>query len=178
MVQVRQYYNSAYQSLAAVSSLHLSTMASVGVAANEARENHLLHLIALKQQEIRHIREELKALAVEKAKTKKAEAKAKANMLAVSRKTAKTTTAATTAAAKSKGAVKKLQLKTCKRSCSVVTDGELKGLHKHPDHKYMVGVCKEGIRCGPGYECWQCMHRARGGKGGHVHSCKKVPYAR
>ena len=80
--------------------------------------------------------------------------------------------------ARSKGAVKKLQLKTSKPSCSVVADGGCRGLHKHPDHKYMVGMSKEGIQYGPGFECWQCMHRARGGKGGHVHSCNKAPYAR
>ena len=153
-------------------------MSPVGVAANEARECQLLHLIAVKQQDIRHIREELKALAAEKAKKKKAEAKAKAGGQAVV-KAKKGMAAATSAAAKFKGAVKKLQLKPSKRSCSVVADGhELKGLHKHPDYKYMVGVSKDGINYGPGYNCWQCMHRARGGKGGHVHSCSKEPYAR
>ena len=44
-------------------------MASAGIAANQAREEHLLLLIAKKQQEIRHPREELKALAVQKAET-------------------------------------------------------------------------------------------------------------
>ena len=160
---------------------------SAVIAANEAREQHLLHLVAVKQQEIRHIREELKALAVEKAKRKKAEAKAKADRVAVEEKkvvAAKGGKKAVAAvpkgavAARSKGAVKKLQLKTSKPSCSVVADGGCRGLHKHPDHKYMVGMSKEGIQYGPGFECWQCMHRARGGKGGHVHSCNKAPYAR
>ena len=43
----------------------------------------------------------------------------------------------------------------------------------------IVGWSQDGkVRFGPGYECWQCMHRARGGKGGHKHTCDKVPYAR
>ena len=58
-------------------------MASAGIAANQAREEHILLLIAKKQQEIRHLREELKALAVQKAKMKKAEAKAEADRAAV-----------------------------------------------------------------------------------------------
>ena len=62
-------------------------MASAGIAANQAREEHILLLIAKKQQEIRHLREELKALAVQKAKMKKAEAKAEADRAAVGGKT-------------------------------------------------------------------------------------------
>ena len=43
----------------------------------------------------------------------------------------------------------------------------------------MVGWSRDGkTRFGPGHECWQCMHRARGGKGGHKHTCGKVPYTR
>ena len=43
----------------------------------------------------------------------------------------------------------------------------------------MVGWSRDGkTRFGPGFECWQCHHRARGGKGGHKHTCGKVPYAR
>ena len=177
-------------------------MASAGIAANQAREEHILLLIARKQQEIRHLREELKALAVQKAKMKKAEAKAEADRAAVGganppavKPKVKVAVAAKAVAAKpkgavaaiakplaslarSKGAVKKLQLKTSKPSCRDVADGRCRGLHKDPQYKYMVGVSKEGIQYGPGYECWQCMHQARGGKGGHVHSCNKTPYAR
>ena len=191
-------------------------MASAGIAANQAREEHILLLIAKKQQEIRHLREELKALAVQKAKMKKAEAKAEADRAAAGganppavKPKVKVAVAAKAVAAKpkgavaalanplakpkgavaaiakplaslarSKGAVKKLQLKTSKPSCRDVADGRCRGLHKDPQYKYMVGVSKEGIQYGPGYECWQCMHQARGGKGGHVHSCNKTPYAR
>ena len=43
----------------------------------------------------------------------------------------------------------------------------------------IVGWSRDGkIRFGPGFQCWQCHHRARGGKGGHKHTCAKVPYAR
>ena len=43
----------------------------------------------------------------------------------------------------------------------------------------VVGWSKDGkTRYGFGYECWQCQHRAGGGKGGHKHTCGKVPYAR
>ena len=52
-------------------------------------------------------------------------------------------------------------------------------LHKCKKTGGMVGLSKDGkTRYGPGYECWQCMHRARDGKGGHKHTCKKIPYAR
>ena len=44
---------------------------------------------------------------------------------------------------------------------------------------HVVGWSKDGkTRFGWGYECWQCHHRARGGKGGHKHTCGKVAYAR
>ena len=43
----------------------------------------------------------------------------------------------------------------------------------------VVGWSRDGkTRYGWGYECWQCQHRAGGGKGGHRHTCGKVPYAR
>ena len=77
-----------------------------------------------------------------------------------------------------KGAVMKLQLKASSERCSVVAEGRCRGLHKDPVHRYMVVVSKEGIRYGPGFDCWQCMHQARGGKGGHLHSCSKDPYVR
>ena len=44
---------------------------------------------------------------------------------------------------------------------------------------HVVGWSKDGkTRFGWGYECWQCHHRANGGKGGHKHTCGKVQYAR
>ena len=53
------------------------------------------------------------------------------------------------------------------------------GLHKCEKTGGMVGLSKDGkIRYGPGHHCWQCMHRARKGKGGHKHTCGKKPYAR
>ena len=43
----------------------------------------------------------------------------------------------------------------------------------------IVGWSRDGkIRFGPGFQCWQCHHRLRGGKGGHKHTCGKAPYAR
>ena len=43
----------------------------------------------------------------------------------------------------------------------------------------VVGWSRDGkTRYGWGYECWQCQHRAGGGRGGHRHTCGKVPYAR
>ena len=53
------------------------------------------------------------------------------------------------------------------------------GLHKCKKTGGMVGLSKDGkTRYGPGHHCWQCMHRARKGKGGHKHTCGKKPYAR
>ena len=44
---------------------------------------------------------------------------------------------------------------------------------------HVIGWSKDGkVRYGFGFECWQCQHRAGGGKGGHKHTCGKVPYAR
>ena len=56
---------------------------------------------------------------------------------------------------------------------------EVPRLHKCPKTGGMVGMAKDGNTIyGPGHDCWQCMHRARGGKGGHKHTCGKTPYGR
>ena len=48
-----------------------------------------------------------------------------------------------------------------------------------PVHRWIIGWSKDGkVQYGPDHECWQCMHRARGGAGGHKHSCGKLPYVR
>ena len=47
--------------------------------------------------------------------------------------------------------------------------------------KVVAMVCpKIGVKTkfGAGGECWQCLHLARGGKGGHKHTCDKVPWRR
>ena len=80
-----------------------------------------------------------------------------------------------------------LQLFAEQRKCEIEQKaakfmGKIKvreGLHKCEKTGGMVGLSKDGkIRYGPGHHCWQCMHRARKGKGGHKHTCGKKPYAR
>jgi len=58
-------------------------------------------------------------------------------------------------------------------------EGKRPGLQKDPVSGGLVGWSQDGkVRFGPGHACWQCHHRARGGKGGHKHTCGKVRYAR
>ena len=48
-----------------------------------------------------------------------------------------------------------------------------------PKTKAIVGWSKDGtIEYGPGKVCWQCERRAQNKRGGHAHSCGRVPYSR
>ena len=49
------------------------------------------------------------------------------------------------------------------------------------EKKVVAEVCpKIGVKTkfGAGGECWQCIHLARGGKGGHKHTCGKTAWKR
>ena len=115
-----------------------------GFTATEKKEQQLLLRRATLEQQLRSCRMELKAVAVQLAKERKA--------------------SVATAVLKRP------------RSDSEQIDG---GLKVDPVSGGMCGWSKEDkCRYGPGFACWQCMHRARGGKCGHYHTCGKKPYAR
>ena len=72
----------------------------------------------------------------------------------------------------------KLKTKAKEQAVRAKKEGERPKLQVTKSN-HMVGWSKDGkVRYGWGYECWQCQHRAGGGKGGHKHTCGKVPYAR
>ena len=118
-------------------------------AAAQLKSDALVARRAWLEQELSVVRIQLKEARVEMAKEMKEKAKEEKEKKAEKVK---------------KGALKKTErvsLRICK-----TTGG-------------MVGWSRDGkTRYGPGYACWQCEHRARGGAGGHKHTCGKVPYAR
>ena len=117
--------------------------------AAQIKSDALIARRAALEQELRDIRTQLKEANLEMAKERKEKAKEEKAKKAEKVK---------------KGMLKKTErrsLQICK-----VTGG-------------MVGWSRDGkSRYGPGFACWQCDHRARGGAGGHKHTCGKVPYAR
>ena len=66
-----------------------------------------------------------------------------------------------------------------------VHDREVKQLKESmvpaPKGKKAVAVVEKKVvkaKVDAGGECWQCMHLARGGKGGHKHTCGKTAWKR
>ena len=116
----------------------------------ELKSDALILRRAALEQDLRDVRTQLREVNLEMAKERKDKAKA--------------ATAKAEQVKKAKGMLKKTErrsLQICK-----ATGG-------------MVGWSRDAkTRYGPGFACWQCDHRARGGAGGHKHTCGKVPYAR
>ena len=123
-------------------------VAMAPMTAAEKKQGQLLIRRASLEQQLRLVRMELKEQAIAIMRERKEKAK-------VAKEKVKVKTTAGTAVSKAE------RLRLC-----TVTGG-------------MVGWSRDGkTRFGPGHECWQRMHRARGGKGGHKHTCGKVPYTR
>ena len=117
--------------------------------ASQLKSDALIARRAVLEQELRDVRMQLKEVSLEIARERKAKAKEEKEKKVEKVK---------------KGALKKSE-RVSLRICTT-TGG-------------MVGWSRDGkTRYGPGYACWQCEHRARGGAGGHKHTCGKVPYAR
>ena len=134
----------------------------------QIRSDMLIARRAHLEQELRDVRMQLKECAVEMARERKAKARKEMEAKEVK-------------VAKEKGKVEKEEKK---EKAVKVKKGKLKKTERFSLRickatGCMVGWSRDGkTRYGPGYECWQCEHRAKGKAGGHKHSCGKVPYAR